>query len=272
MSESIEQDLSMASSLSNEEKSSKRKVDDVAVTEETKKKKNKHKKNKDKARECEFDGIVNAIATHEAKTVQAWKQVVADLDKAGITVCENDVRDGKLVWIWDDEVYISLKMVLFRDANTQEWTQRYDVYCLLGADSKTKVFGSDEWDQLVAHLCASQQKASNKANRIRILDYLETETNRWTELMDAIEESEDVPPCSGHSIDDGLITLEWERKDEGFQVTVERRTQAYENGDIYESFCVQKSPLKQNDVSIVKSTKYFDSVDDVLERVVALLK
>jgi len=261
----------MASSRSNEEKSSKRKVD--ATNNEEKKKKNKKSSNsKEDARERTINNLVNAITAKETTVTQTWKRVIADLDKAGIDVNEKDVREGEIMWEWHNDIYIKLGMKFSPVSDSKDLVPNYEVYSRLDGMGKTKVFEASEWDRLVEHLFASKKQAKHKANCKHIVDYLDSETDAWKELIDAINEYEDVPPFSDYEIEDGLITLDWTCEDKGFKVSVQRRTQDSGDGDVYDTFWVQKSPLKQNDASITKSVKHYLSASEALERVAELLE
>lgn len=262
----------MASSDGEVAANNKRKVDGVVADEKKKKKKATKKSKEDEAKQYMIDGLVHAITTKETASVQAWRRVVTELDKAGISVRGDDVCEGGITWTWDDNIYIQLSMVLSRDKDHfSGLVPEYHVFCRLGLPGHTRIFKDGEWDELVDYLLASMARARCRSDRTHILTYLETELDRWKELLDAIQEAKTVPPFTEYSIDDGLITLDWTRKEEGFQVTVVRSTQDYGDGDVYERFCVRKSPLKQNDASIVRSMEYFDSVKEAVDQVAALL-
>lgn len=266
----------MASSSSNgEEKSNKRKVDEIdpetTIKTKTEKKPKAKKKSKNEASNDDLSNIVNGITVHHINTIQEWKRVVTNLTKAGIVVRKDDVREGHIMWRWsgDDDVYIKLSLIFCRRGESPNFAPEYQVSCNPGS---TRNFKTDEWDELVEHLIESKKKAEHKASCTRILDYLETETQAWKELIDALNESKDVPRFSDCSIDDGLITLEWTCKDKGFKVTVERRTKCNELGDLYEVYCVQKKSLKTNDGSIAESDSYVGYVHDVVDRIAELLE
>ncbi len=254
-----------------EEKSSKRKVDAI---DPAKKKKKTKPNNKDEAKDDELSNIVNAITAKEATVMQTWKRVVADLEKAGVVVRQKDVREGEIVWEWTCNVYFKLRMTFSHDDESKDLVPHYEVYCHLDGTGKTqiKIFEASEWDQLMKHLIESNNKAEYAANCERLSDWLETEAEAWKDLISALDDTPSVPKFSSYSIEDGLVTLGWKREDKGFEVTVERRTQDSGDGDVYETFCVQKTPLKQNDASVVKSTKHIGYVHDVIDHVAKLLK
>lgn len=211
------QTSNMASSSSNEDKSSKRKVDNNEADESAV-----------KAAKAS-DPITDIVAAANIKCVQAWKQVAAKLDEANVPKCDKYDYDS-MKWMEKEENdYVELTLSMGYDTNSRDLYTRYTICYPCDGRIRSLSYVDKEWDDLITQLKQRIVKLRSDVARAKIMLHLKSELESWKELLDSIPDDK-ITTFPEASFDDGRLVLEW-RPEDAKGVDFIRLDRGYEEED-----------------------------------------